>query len=51
MLNIIITEDETFVIKHPELFKNLFSSFDFILDRLAKDLESILKFMMKPESY
>ena len=50
MLNIIITEDETFVIKHPELFKNLFSSFDFILDRLAKDLESILKFMMKPES-
>ena len=50
MLNIIITENENFVIKNQELFKNLFSSFYFILERLAKNLESILKFMMKPES-
>ena len=50
MLNMIKNEQSNFVIKNPELFKNLFSSFDFILDYLAKDLKSILKFMMKPEN-
>ena len=50
MLNVIYKERINFVIKNPELFRNLFSSFDFILECLAKDLKSILKFMMKPES-
>ena len=50
MLTKIIKDNSNFVVKNPELFKSLFSSFDFILERLARDLSSILNFMKKPES-
>ena len=50
MLKLLQKERMSFVIKNSELLRTWFMYFDFIFNHLAKNLESIVKFMKNPES-
>ena len=50
LLKLLKKDQITFVIKNSELIKTWFICFDFIFLHLAKNLESIVKFMKNPES-